>query len=357
MLGYVFGALVALYVHHIAAIYLAVMNLLLVLAISRNTVSRCVQIPAWLVINLFISLIYLPYFTTILIEEHFEHFQWLAQWTIPQAMGHLFNALGTHMFVGALTLSFLGVYAGILALWHRMWVPAAMIWGLGIVSPIVIYFVGFYEPILVARTLIPTLIGTIFGLAVILTNYRQDQSFKILVGIFLGLHIISTALFLGPRQAVDGWSSAVRDVATTIGHESDRYRLIVCHTTRRIPLHYYASRTPGMPETFFAWENHPSAFLRVAIDHSPIAPIALNRHRELSFADYQELIDGRRELSTFEQVLEADYVVTFALRCGGSEQILVRMLEEFGFSRFRTTTHQDHEAMIRVTYWQRGDPP
>ena len=159
LLIYAVAALISLYTHTIALVFLATLNGAMLagyLFQERRWTDRFMA--SWLLVNVAVGLAYLP--RLLVMGQTANDFVWLQHISLPDAVYTTLTTFGSNLLPAKVNLLVLAVFAiALIALFMRRKIAIASVLLALCAYPLLVWTIGFVKPIFLDRTILPALLG------------------------------------------------------------------------------------------------------------------------------------------------------------------------------------------------------
>ncbi len=261
-------ALAALYTHVVAALYLALLNLAVLLAWRPLGRLPAPALRRWLLLNLGLAILWLPWLRVLLEQARGEAFTWLDQVPPGEALRSVAGLYGfrelwrLQPFADAAAALLL--VAGLAGGAARGRVRLALVAGLlALGVPALVWLVGLAKPIFLPRTILAGLLGSAlaFGLA---AAALRSRLLALALAAALALPALrSTTNFLALEAKAD-WRAAA---GLLEARAAPGDLLLFCRAFAYLPYGYYAAGRTA-PQAA-AWDGETESLLRLRPEAIP----------------------------------------------------------------------------------------
>lgn len=341
---YSISAILALYTHVVAAIFLAAVNLPVVLIMAmelrRTGWARPLQ---WGALNLACLVVWLPY--AVVIPATSGDFSWLEQPAPRQALGIWLRSIGVTGMNDALTLlTGVIVLSGLAVLWLRGRRNTALVLGaIALAFPALVWGVGTVKPIMMDRTLLPATIGASLlfgGLASAAAEARRWRWLLVPLCAVITLNVWSTVTGAGKRERED-WRAMA---ATLIALDEQGRPVLLCR-------HGYVALLPytGGALPFVVWWPEHEIF--TGIDEASMLKLLARSPVPRTQLSASDLSMRLPESPVGNPLSSTDEILVVPTRCDRvARETLYTRLDAADFAQ---TLRQDHGG-VRVEAFRRS---
>lgn len=226
---YIIGAVIAIYIHAIGLICMAIIGGASLLATYFST-RRWDGVKRWLICNIVVFVLVLPWL--IQIPGASSSFGGLgssisildANWFYRNAIGFPgLGKIGTLMDLAAIATAATGTF---LAFWYRRWALAFTLLGLVILYPAMLIGLHIRQSILSTRTMLPAELGVVIALAYALCAIKPKLVRRSMIAVFLVTAIASSLTEISNRTKIEQNREAL-DFADVNGF--DQAPILTCH--------------------------------------------------------------------------------------------------------------------------------